>query len=460
METTVSNYQALWEKVLEIVRQTSDSQLFAAFFASVRPLSFKDGVFSVGTNNALTADYVRKNYAEKLEEILEQETGHKTRLEIVVSSSLPEESDFPEEESRETAPEEISVNAEARPNLNPNFVFSNFIIGPSNQYAHISAYSVAQNPGSSFNPLFIYGGSGLGKTHLLHAIGNAIYERDNSKRILYITCENFCNDYQATCSMRTNIHAFREKYRANYDVILIDDVQCLSNVNRTQEEFFNLFEYLFSKGCQIVMTCDKLPRDLKNISDRLITRFQWGLVADIQPPDYETRLAIIQKKCADRGFKLDDEVSRFLAGRVQNHVREIEGVLTRLIVFSSVNSQPITLKFVKECLKEYTSDQNISMEAIKKAVASYFEISVSDLTSSKRPKNIAKPRQLAMFLCRSMTNSSLNEIASSFGGKDHTTVLYACRKIEEGKNNDDELNSQIETLKKYIMKVRREEAEI
>lgn len=454
----MNDYQRMWEKVLELVKQSTDPMVFSAFFSSVEPVSFAEGLFSIRTNNALTAEYVKKNLGSFIEENLSKEAGSSVTLKVIVNGE-------PEEESvTSPAPEEKEsgnkvLRAQEPPKLNRNYVFSNFIIGPSNQYAHAAAYDVANNPGTSYNPLFIYGGSGLGKTHLMHAIGNAIYERDNSKRILYITCENFCSDFQASLSFKNNVHQFREKYRSNYDVILIDDVQHLSLVNRTQDEFFQLFEYLFANNCQIVMTCDKSPRELKNISDRLITRFEWGVVADIQPPDFETRQAIIKKKCQDRGFKIDDDVCSFLAGKIQNHVREIEGVLTRLRIYASVQNQPISIKLAKECMKEYVSDQNISLDVIKRAVAAYFDISISDLTSHRRPKNIAKPRQLAMFLCRSMTNSSLNEIAASFGGKDHTTVLYACKKIEETKNSDDELNFQIDALKKYIMKNRREESD-
>ena len=448
----------MWEKVLELVRRSTDPMVFSAFFSSVEPVSFDDGIFTIKTNNALTAEYVKKNLGTFIEENLSKEADAPVSLRVKVSGEPEIEENFSYAEKEEKR-EETSLRAQDPPKLNSSYVFSNFIIGPSNQYAHAAAYDVAKSPGTSYNPLFIYGGSGLGKTHLLHAIGNAIYERDNSKRILYITCENFCSDFQASLSLRNSVHAFRVKYRSNYDAILIDDVQHLSLVNRTQDEFFNLFEYLFSNNCQIVMTCDKSPRELKNISERLITRFEWGLVTDIQPPDFETRYAIIKKKCKDRGFEIDDEVCSFLAGKIQNHVREIEGVLTRLRIYASVQRQPISIKLAKECMKEYVSDQNISMDVIKRAVATYFDISVNDLTSHRRPKNIAKPRQLAMFLCRSMTNSSLNEIAASFGGKDHTTVLYACKKIEETKNSDDELNFQIDSLKKYIMKNRREDGE-
>ncbi|MBR5902320.1 chromosomal replication initiator protein DnaA [bacterium] len=458
----MNDYQRMWEKVLDLVRQTTDPMVFHAFFSSVQPVSFTDGLFSIQTNNPLTAEYVKKNLGTVIESSLSKEAQRKVTLQVIVKDD-PEKEDvtpsFEEEQEVIPAPEAKAPRAQEPPKLNANYVFSNFIIGPSNQFAHAAAYDVAHNPGTSYNPLFIYGGSGLGKTHLLHAIGHAIYERDNSKRILYITCENFCSDFQASLSLRNNIHYFREKYRSNYDAILIDDIQHLSLVNKTQEEFFNLFEYLYSNKCQIVMTCDKSPKDLKNISERLITRFEWGVVADIQPPDFETRLAIIKNKCLSLGFDIGDDVGRFLAEKIQNHVREIEGVLTRLSIYASLQNQPISIKLAKECLKEYTSDQNISMDVIKRAVAAYFDISIADLTSKKRPKNIAKPRQLAMFLCRSMTNSSLNEIAASFGGKDHTTVLYACRKIEECKNTDDDLSSQIDTLKKYIIKNRREEVD-
>ncbi|MBP5626645.1 chromosomal replication initiator protein DnaA [bacterium] len=454
----MNDYQGMWEKVLELVKHSTDPMVFSAFFSSVEPVNFADGLFSIRTNNALTAEYVKKNLGSFIEENLSKEAGSPVTLKVIVNGE-PEEESAPSPVSPDSEVKEPVLRAQEPPKLNRNYVFSNFIIGPSNQYAHAAAYDVANNPGVSYNPLFIYGGSGLGKTHLMQAIGNAIYERDNSKRILYITCENFCSDFQASLSFKNNVHQFREKYRSNYDVILIDDVQHLSLVNRTQDEFFQLFEYLFANNCQIVMTCDKSPKELKNISDRLITRFEWGVVADIQPPDFETRQAIIKKKCQDRGFKIDDDVCSFLAGKIQNHVREIEGVLTRLRIYASVQNQPISIKLAKECMKEYVSDQNISLDVIKRAVAAYFDISLSDLTSHRRPKNIAKPRQLAMFLCRSMTNSSLNEIAASFGGKDHTTVLYACKKIEETKNSDDELSFQIDALKKYIMKNRREESD-
>ena len=454
----MNDYQGMWEKVLELVKHSTDPMVFSAFFSSVEPVNFADGLFSIRTNNALTAEYVKKNLGSFIEENLSKEAGSPVTLKVIVNGEPEEESD-PNPVSCEPEKKETVLRAQEPPKLNRNYVFSNFIIGPSNQYAHAAAYDVATNPGVSYNPLFIYGGSGLGKTHLMQAIGNAIYERDNSKRILYITCENFCSDFQASLSYKNNVHQFRDKYRSNYDVILIDDVQHLSLVNRTQDEFFQLFEYLFAHNCQIVMTCDKSPRELKNISDRLITRFEWGVVADIQPPDFETRQAIIKKKCQDRGFAINDDVCSFLAGKIQNHVREIEGVLTRLRIYASVQGQPISIKLAKECMKEYVSDQNISLDVIKRAVAAYFDISLSDLTSHRRPKNIAKPRQLAMFLCRTMTNSSLNEIAASFGGKDHTTVLYACKKVEETKNSDDELNFQIDALKKYIMKNRREESD-
>lgn len=448
----------MWEKVLELVKQSTDPMVFSAFFSSVEPVNFADGLFSIRTNNALTAEYVKKNLGSFIEENLSKEAGSPVTLKVIVNGE-PEEEIVSDSVSEDRENKTKVLRAQEPPKLNRAYVFSNFIIGPSNQYAHAAAYDVANNPGTSYNPLFIYGGSGLGKTHLLHAIGNAIYERDNSKRILYITCENFCSDFQASLSYKNNVHSFREKYRSNYDAILIDDVQHLSLVNRTQDEFFQLFEYLFANNCQIVMTCDKSPRELKNISDRLITRFEWGLVTDIQPPDFETRQAIIKKKCQDRGFAIEDDVCSFLAGKIQNHVREIEGVLTRLRIYASVQNQPISIKLAKECMKEYVSNQNISLDVIKRAVAAYFDISISDLTSHRRPKNIAKPRQLAMFLCRSMTNSSLNEIAASFGGKDHTTVLYACKKIEETKNGDDELSFQIDALKKYIMKNCREESD-
>lgn len=455
--------QILWSKVLDVIKTSASPAVFQAFFAVVHPLSFDGERFILQVDSPLVADWLRQKYVSTIEETLRHLCGRAVHLVLQCDADMPAPP-APVAHvnlSTDSTPAVPLVPAEpAAPvrrsralpsNLNPYFTFDNFIVGSSNQMAHAAAFATAQNPGRVYNPLFIYGGVGLGKTHLMQAIGHAVMARDDRRTVHYVSCERFINQFIEAIQTST-LSKFREFFRSSIDVLLIDDIQFLSKKESLQEEFYHTFNDLHNQGKQIVMTSDKSPQELEHIENRLVNRFEWGMVVDIQSPDFETRVAIIRKKLETYGKTLDDEVCYYLANKVRNDVRKIEGALIRLLGFASVQNKPVTLEMAKECLKDYVTAQvPISLEIIQKAVAEFFDVRVTDLRSNRRPKMISHPRQLAMYLCRDLTSNSLTEIAQSFGGKDHTTVLYACRKIEAMKAQDDVVEQQISALRKRIL---------
>ena len=446
----MTSCQVLWDKVLAVIKESTSPSIFQSFFSVVHPLSFEDDRFILEVDSPLVADWLKQKYESVIISTMSHECGRVIKL--VIQSDIHAELPRAEQE-----PQQVYTPTPATPrkqkmvlNLKPDFTFDNFIIGSSNQMAHAAAFATAQNPGYVYNPLFIYGGVGLGKTHLMQAIGQAVYKRDTTQNVLYISCERLFNEFIDALQRKTTTK-FRDFYRSNVDVLLIDDIQFLSKKEGMQEEFFHTFNAFLQEGKQIVMTSDKSPQELQHIENRLVNRFEWGLVVDIQSPDFETRVAIIYKKLDRFGVQFDEDVCHYLANKVRNDVRKIEGALTKLMAYSSVQNAPVTLKFAKECLKDYVSAHTVTLESIQKAVAEFFDIRLSDIRSHRRPKSIAHPRQLAMFLCRDLTNSSLTEIAQSFGGKDHTTVLYACRKVNQMKTEDEVIEQQLDVLKKRIL---------
>jgi len=439
----VANCQILWNNVLDVVKSSTNEAIFKSFFSVVHPLSYDNNKFIIKVDSPLVADWIKQKYFSVIEDTLSKSAGENIQLliqceglqeEIITSNTIP-----PGKKKK------IHVT-----NLNPNFLFDNFIIGNSNQMAHAAAYASAQNPGHAYNPLFIYGGVGLGKTHLMQAIGHAAIAKNKDLKILYISSEKFVNQYIDSILNKTSTK-FRDCYRSNVDVLLIDDIQFLSKKPGTQEEFFHTFNTLHNEGKQIVMTSDKSPKELKGIENRLVNRFEWGMIVDIQSPDFETRVAIIHKKLEQYGQTFDEDVCFYLANKIRNDVRKIEGAIIKLLGYASIKNEPISLEMAKECLKDYVSSHIVTLDFIQKSVSEFFALNDNDLKSSKRPKSIAYPRQLAMYLCRNMTNSSLTEIAQSFGGKDHTTVLYACRKIDKKKTEDEITKQQLLTLEKKII---------
>jgi chromosomal replication initiator protein len=316
--------------------------------------------------------------------------------------------------------------------LNPRYTFDGFVCGAGNQFAHAAALAVAQSPGKSYNPLFLYGGVGLGKTHLLHAIGHYVARHTRQARVAYVSCEQFTNDY-IDGIQNNQLARFRKKYRQT-DVLLIDDVQFLAGKERIQEEFFHTFNALHEARKQIVLTCDRPAAELQNLEQRLVSRFEWGLVTDLQLPDVEVRLAILRKKAELGGMELPEEIMSFLANRIRSNIRRLEGALIRVTSYAALTGQKLSLQLVESLLREILHEEGrhaMSIEVIQKKVAEHFDIRMADMSSKRRPENIAFPRQIAMFLSRQLTEGSLSAIGEAFGGRDHGTVLHACRLVKD-----------------------------
>jgi chromosomal replication initiator protein len=337
------------------------------------------------------------------------------------------------------------------PGLLVKYQFDSFVVGPSNQLAHAASRAAAEFPAGKYNPLFIYGGVGLGKTHLIHAIGHAIRTAKPSWTICYLKAESFMNEY--ITSVRSNrIDEFRKRYREHCDVLLMDDIQFLAGKDRTQEEFFHTFNSLFESHRQIVVTADKYPHEIPDLEDRIRSRFQWGLIADIQPPELETRIAILEKKAEVDKIELPKDVTIYLATHIKSNVRELEGLLIRIAAFASLQAQPITIEFAKETLKNFLvqSSNSLTVEAVQKEVANHYNVKLADLKSHHRHQAVARPRQIAMYLARKLVKASYPELGSKFGGKDHTTVLSACRKIEKLVQEDPKTRHAVEELERRL----------
>ena len=335
--------------------------------------------------------------------------------------------------------------------LNPNYTFETYVVGNNNRFAQAAALAVAEEPASAYNPLFLYGGVGLGKTHLMHAIGNEILQNFSSKKVLYVTSEKFTNEF-INCIKDNKNEQFRNKYR-NIDVLLIDDIQFIAGKERVQEEFFHTFNALHENGCQIIMSSDKPPKDMDNLEDRLKSRFEWGLIADISNADYETRLAILRKKVQIENIIIDDNVLSNIAIKVDSNIRELEGTLNKILAKASLTHSPISIELAEQCINEVISrkEKIISSDYIQEVVAKYFNINPKDIKSSKRSNDIAYPRQIAMFLCRDLANMPFTKIGDSFGKRDHTTVMHACSKIDSEIKNNNNTKLIVESVKKIIL---------
>jgi chromosomal replication initiator protein len=337
--------------------------------------------------------------------------------------------------------------------FNPKNTFDTFVVGNNNNFAHAAALAVAQQPGKSYNPLFLYGGVGLGKTHLLHAIGQHVTGEKKGARVAYVSSEKFTNEY-IDGIQNNNLGRFRKKYRQT-EVLLIDDIQFLAGKERIQEEFFHTFNALHEARKQIVLTCDRPASEIQNLEHRLVSRFEWGLVTDLQPPDIETRLAILRKKAASLGVELPEDIINFLAHRIRANIRRLEGALHRVAAYASLTERKLTVEVVEGLLREVLHEEGrfaINIEAIQKRVAEHFDIRLADMTSKRRPENIAFPRQIAMFLSRQMTESSLNTIGEAFGGRDHGTVLHACRLVKDRMEVDPAVRQAVQFLEKALLR--------
>ncbi len=403
----------------------------------------RDDILIYNTNNILSAKWIKTKYAKKLAHLYEVETGIKA--EIIIDTKNSKNKDL----KKSIAKKERTSSSTL---LNPSFTFSSFVLGESNSLAYNVSKAVAQNPGEQYNPLFIYGGVGLGKTHLMQAIGNELHQK--GKKIIYNTFEQFMNRYTANLRSKS-MERFREYYR-NCDVLLIDDIQFISRKEQTQDEFFHTFNELHSLGKQIVITSDRAPKKIAGLVDRLKSRFEWGMLVSINPPELETKIAIIQKKSKINGINLPNDVVNFLATNLGNNIREIEGTIIKLNAMSSLLRQPITLEFAKNAIQDYLSEKkkSISIDTIVDYVAKELNVKPADIRSKKRAKKIVEARRIAIYLVRNLTTSSMPQIAIHFGMKDHSAISHAMKKIEDILEEDEnfkvlieEMQSKIETLK-------------
>jgi len=459
----MNNYSEVWKAVLSLIKDQVTPVCYETWFLNplkVKKIDNRLNMIYMDVNTTMDpdffADIINSRYLNLLQDAFKEVLGEEYR--VIVKGELSVDNSVDNGDNSEVKPAKKTRKKSkktllAEKFLNPKYTFDNFVVGPSNSFAHAAALAVAESPGIASNPLFIYGGSGLGKTHLIQAIGIRILENDPETNVLYTSSENFLNDY-VTAIQEKRMNEFKSKYR-KVDVLIIDDVQFLEDKERIQEEFFYTFNALFQNNKQIIITADKDPNKLQGLDERLITRFQWNLMADIQPADYETRVAILQKNAQILGMEIDDdlrEVINIIAEKIKDNIRELEGAFTRVKFFSETLGEKPNKAFAKKVLKDILSNSEtmITPEKIKKIVCKYYNIKVADIESSKRTNNIAFPRQVAMYLIREMTDSSFPKIGDMFGGRDHTTVKYACGKIEDEINQDKNFAEIINSLKKEI----------
>ena len=438
----------VWERVLGIVEGKVGKTNSETWLKPIRPLGLQDDTFHLEVPSALFKDWLLSHLVGPLENALTEVLGQPTHL-ILHVQEKPQGELFLEEEKKQTA-EEKGRGGGKKNGLIQNYTFSSFVVGGGNQFAHAAARAVSKHPGKSYNPLFIYGGVGLGKTHLINAIGHETSVRKGGDNIVYLSSESFTNEL--IVHIRKNrMTEFKNKFR-RADVLILDDVQFLSGRERTQEEFFHTFNSLHDSSKQIVLTSDKFPNEIGGLEERLRNRFEWGLIADIQPPDLETRVAILQNKSRAKRISLPDDVALFIASHVTSNVRELEGGLTRLGALAALNQADITVNFARQALQNLVTakEKEVSIETVQKTVSKYFSVSVADITSKKRTKLVLFPRQVGMFLCRKLAGASYPMIGMRFGGKDHTTVLHACKIIEKRSKKDEELRDIINRIEIMI----------
>ncbi|MBF7096085.1 chromosomal replication initiator protein DnaA [Alkalibacter mobilis] len=449
-----NNLQHLWNKTLEIIEDELTQVSFETWLKRIEPLSYNDNTIVLGVENDFTKGILEARYAILIGNSLKHVTGKNVSVDFVIPSSNKMENPSQNNPSPNSYNNDLSsngVNLENSSNLNPKYTFDTFVIGESNRFAHAASVAVAEAPAQRYNPLFIYGGVGLGKTHLMHAIGHYTLEQWPNKKVVYVSCEKFTNDFIDSIQNKNNI-SFRNKYR-NVDVLLIDDIQFIAGKEGTQEEFFHTFNALHDANKQIVISSDRPPKEIPTLEERLRSRFEWGLITDIQAPDLETRIAILKKKANTEKIDINNEVLGFIANKIQSNIRELEGALIRVNAFSRLTSQSISVDLAAEALKDIISAKKpdiITVDLIKEVTAKYFNIEVEDFNLKKRTKSIAYPRQVAMYISRDMTDLSLPKIGEEFGGRDHSTVIHAVDKITKEMEENFDFKNLINRIMKDI----------
>ena len=438
--------QDKWKEILQRVRDEHELSEIS-FTTWIEPLtihSVEDNLITILVpSEKMGLDYVSKKYTLPIKVAIAEITGVNYEIRFIL----------PEEVKQEKAPAPVQKNLYV-PNLNPKYTFDTFVVGSNNKFAHAASLAVAESPGEIYNPLFLYGGVGLGKTHLMHSIAHFILQKNPSSRILYVTSEEFTNEVIEAIrnSNNTAMTKFREKYR-NIDVLLIDDVQFIIGKESTQEEFFHTFNSLHSAKKQIIISSDKPPKDMEILEERFRSRFEWGLIADLTLPDYETRMAILHKKEEMDGYDINEEVIKYIANNIKSNIRELEGAINKVMAFAKLEKKEVTLELAEQALKDIISPDEkkvITPDYIISMVAEHFDVTVDDLCGNKRNSKIVTPRQIAMYLCREIISTPLKSIGKCLGNRDHTTIMHGIDKIEKEINNDENLKNTIETLKKKI----------
>lgn len=454
--------EKVWSAAQGLLRTMLNSDIFNLWFAPLKATELTQDTITLEVANDFCEVWLTDNYIGLLQDVLMHSAGRALKVRFVVARG-----DAPvvaratavtpppaKAKSAETSERNHHhTTAEADPSFNPKNTFDTFVVGNNNNFAHAAALAVAQSPGKSYNPLFLYGGVGLGKTHLLHAIGQYVAAHKKGAKVAYVSSEKFTNEF-IDAIQNNQLVRFRKKYRQT-DVLLMDDIQFLAGKERIQEEFFHTFNALHEGHKQIVLTCDRPASEIQNLEHRLISRFEWGLVTDMQPPDVETRLAILKKKANSMNATVPDELLEFLANRIRTNIRRLEGALIRVISYSSLTGKKLSLDMVENLLREVLQEEGktiVSIDLIQKRVAEHFDIRLADMTSKRRPENIAFPRQIAMFLSRQLTESSLNTIGEAFGGRDHGTVLHACRLVKDRMGIDSNVRQVVSYLEKQLLR--------
>ncbi|BCJ87471.1 chromosomal replication initiator protein DnaA [Effusibacillus dendaii] len=442
----------LWQKTLSLLEHTLSQPSIETWFKVIKPVSIEGNTLVASVPNDFSRDWLESRYLNIINETLTSIALTNMRVKFVIPQIAPEQFISKEQPLAKETVRRPDLSEEFVPSaLNPKYKFETFVIGSGNRFAHAAALAVAEAPSRAYNPFFIYGGVGLGKTHLMHAIGHYVSEHNPAMKVLYISSEKFTNEF-INAIQYNRTEDFRNKYR-NIDVLLIDDIQFLAGKEQTQEEFFHTFNTLHEESKQIIISSDRPPKDIPTLEDRLRSRFEWGLITDIQPPDLETRVAILRKKAKADGLSIPNDVIMYIANKIDTNIRELEGALIRVVAYSSLINQDLNANLAQEALKDIISDSRpkmITISDIQRVVGEHFDLRIDDFKAKKRTKAVAFPRQIAMYLARELTDFSLPKIGDEFGGRDHTTVIHAHDKIAKELENNYSLRQTVESLREKI----------
>jgi len=451
VKSTLENIAELWVAALKKIEEKVSKPSFDTWLKNTKAEMMEKDTLIISAPNEFARDWLENQYTELISEVIEEVTGSKLHTKFIIPDFTTEVEDM---KPLEKTPPSTPANDIPKSMLNSKYTFDTFVIGAGNRFAHAASLAVAEAPAKAYNPLFIYGGVGLGKTHLMHAIGHYVREHNPNAKVAYITSEKFTNEF-INAIMDNKSNSFRNKYR-NIDVLLIDDIQFIAGKESTQEEFFHTFNALHEESKQIIISSDRPPKEIPTLEDRLRSRFEWGLITDITPPDLETRIAILNKKAKAEGLDIPNEVMLYIANQINTNIRELEGALIRVVAYSSLVNRDIDASLAADALKDIIPSSKpkvITIQGIQEVVAERYNIRLEDFAAKKRTKSIAFPRQIAMYLSRELTDSSLPKIGEEFGGRDHTTVIHAHEKISKLLVNDAEFTRDIEEIKEKLKSI-------